>query len=53
MVGHYWLRAPERRPTPEIAARDPRDRERVRDFADAVHDGRVKPPGASASGTCW
>ena len=25
MVGHYWLRAPEKAPTPEIAAGDPRD----------------------------
>ena len=25
MVGHYWLRDPELAPTPEIAARDPRD----------------------------
>jgi glucose-6-phosphate isomerase len=43
MVGHYWLRAPEKAPGPEIAA-DIRDtRVRVLDFAARVHDGRVKP----------
>ena len=34
MVGHYWLRAPERAPTPGDRRRDPRDpraRSRLRD----------------------
>jgi len=46
MVGHYWLRAPERAPTPEIAAAIRETRERVRDFAKRIHDGRLKPPRA-------
>ena len=46
MVGHYWLRAPERAPAPEIAAAIRDTRARVLDFASRVHDGRVKPPRA-------
>ena len=46
MVGHYWLRAPEKAPTPEIAAAIRDARARVLDFAARVHDGRVKPPRA-------
>jgi glucose-6-phosphate isomerase len=46
MVGHYWLRAPEKAPTPEIASEIRVTLDRVRDFAKRVHDGRVKPPGA-------
>ena len=46
MVGHYWLRAPEKAPTPEIAAAIRDTRERVVDFAARVHGGAVKPPGA-------
>jgi glucose-6-phosphate isomerase len=46
MVGHYWLRAPEKAPTPEIAAAIRDTQARVLDFAARVHDGRVKPPRA-------
>jgi glucose-6-phosphate isomerase len=46
MVGHYWLRAPEKAPTPEIAAAIRGTQERILDFAARVHDGRVKPPRA-------
>ena len=46
MVGHYWLRAPERAPTPEIAAAIRETQARVLDFAARVHDGRVLSPGA-------
>src|SRR6185295_6378099 len=46
MVGHYWLRAPEKAPTPEIGAAIRDTRERIRDFAKRVHDGRTKPPRA-------
>jgi glucose-6-phosphate isomerase len=42
-VGHYWLRAPERAPEPEIAAAVREARARLLDFAARVHDGRVKP----------
>jgi glucose-6-phosphate isomerase len=47
MVGHYWLRAPERAPTSEIGAAIRDTQARVLDFAARVHDGRVKPPRAA------
>jgi glucose-6-phosphate isomerase len=43
MVGHYWLRAPERAATPEITVAIRETQARVLDFAARVHDGRVKP----------
>jgi glucose-6-phosphate isomerase len=47
MVGHYWLRAPERAPQPGIAA-EIRDTVRaIQEFASEVHGGRVKPPRAA------
>jgi glucose-6-phosphate isomerase len=46
MVGHYWLRAPEKAPTTEIAAAIRETQARVLDFAARVHDGRVRPPRA-------
>jgi glucose-6-phosphate isomerase len=46
MVGHYWLRAPDRAPSAEIA-REIRDTQaRVLEFASRVHEGRVAPPRA-------
>jgi glucose-6-phosphate isomerase len=42
-VGHYWLRAPERAPTPEIAASIRETLKRILAFADGVHQGRVRP----------
>jgi glucose-6-phosphate isomerase len=45
-VGHYWLRAPEKAPTPEIAAAIRDTQARVLEFAARVHDGRVRPPRA-------
>lgn len=44
MVGHYWLRAPERAPTPDLCAQINDVRERVLAFARDVHAGRVAPP---------
>jgi len=44
MVGHYWLRAPEKAPTADIAAAIRDTRTRVLDFAARVHEGGVKPP---------
>jgi len=44
MVGHYWLRAPDLAPTPEIADEIRETRERITDFAARVHDGQVRPP---------
>lgn len=43
MVGHYWLRAPERAPSPEIAIEISRTFAAVRSFAASVHAGRVRP----------
>jgi glucose-6-phosphate isomerase len=46
MVGHYWLRAPDRAPTPEIEKAIRETQEKVLDFAGRVHGGRTKPPRA-------
>jgi glucose-6-phosphate isomerase len=46
MVGHYWLRAPELAPRPELAQAIRETKQRVSRFADAVHRGAVRPPGA-------
>ena len=43
MVGHYWLRAPERAPSPEIAAAIRETLTRILAFADGVHRGRIRP----------
>ncbi|WP_337173953.1 glucose-6-phosphate isomerase [Paludisphaera sp.] len=43
MVGHYWLRAPELAPTPEISAEIRDALAAARDFAAKVHSGAVKP----------
>lgn len=45
-VGHYWLRAPERAPEPELAQAIRATLGRVLHFAARVHDGRVRPPAA-------
>jgi glucose-6-phosphate isomerase len=47
MVGHYWLRTPDRAPTRELAAEIRGALESVRLFAAEVHGGRMKPPGAA------
>lgn len=44
MVGHYWLRAPERSPTTELRAEINDAREKVLAFARDVHEGRIAPP---------
>jgi len=46
MVGHYWLRAPELAPQPDIREAIESTLERLLDFAARVHDGGVAPPGA-------
>ena len=53
MVGHYWLRAPELAPTPEIAAAIRDTRARILDFAGACTTGGSPRREAAASGTCW
>jgi glucose-6-phosphate isomerase len=46
MVGHYWLRAPELAPTPELRAAIARDIATVKDIAARVHSGALRPPTA-------
>jgi glucose-6-phosphate isomerase len=43
MVGHYWLRAPELAPTPEIRAGIERCVRDVKQFAADVHAGAIVP----------
>ena len=43
MVGHYWLRAPEMAPTPEITGAIRETLTRILAFADGVHHGRIRP----------
>lgn len=47
MVGHYWLRAPERAPTPEIAKEIRDCVASIKAFAADVHAGKIKPPRAA------
>lgn len=44
MVGHYWLRAPQLAPNPEIAAEIDFTVQAVREFAREVHSGAIAPP---------
>jgi len=46
MVGHYWLRAPELAPSPEIAGAIRETLTRILTFVDGVHRGRVRPDAA-------
>jgi len=46
MVGHYWLRAPETAPGPEITREIEKTVGRIRAFAEKVHAGTVTPPDA-------
>jgi glucose-6-phosphate isomerase len=48
MVGHYWLRAPERAPSPEIAEAIRGTLRRILAFADGVHRGDIHPSAAKA-----
>lgn len=43
MVGHYWLRAPEMAPTPELAKAITDTLAAIDRFATDVHEGKVKP----------
>src|SRR5262245_27641661 len=44
-VGHYWLRAPELAPRPELRQAIEQTVAAVKDFARAVHGGTIAPPG--------
>ena len=47
MVGHYWLRAPDRAPSREIAAEIRKTVADVKAFASRIHDGVIRPPSAA------
>jgi glucose-6-phosphate isomerase len=47
MVGHYWLRAPELAPKPELAKEIKDTLASIKTFAADVHSGKIKPPTAS------
>lgn len=47
MVGHYWLRAPELAPTPELSGEIRDTLGAVKAFASGVHGGSIKPPTAA------
>jgi glucose-6-phosphate isomerase len=43
MVGHYWLRAPELAPKKEITRDIRKNLQAIKDFAEKVHAGKIKP----------
>ena len=43
-VGHYWLRAPELAPTPDIAREIVETRDAIKSFAARVHVGEIAGP---------
>lgn len=47
MVGHYWLRAPQLAPTPEISREITDSIVAIKKFAADVHSGKIKPTGAN------
>ncbi len=44
MVGHYWLRAPQLAPTPELAAEITGTLAAIKDFTAKVHKGEIHGP---------
>ena len=44
MVGHYWLRAPYRAPTPEITTEVTATLAAIKEFSAAVHSGAIAGP---------
>ena len=43
MVGHYWLRAPERAPSPEIRKEIEDTLQAIKDFTFSIHAGKIYP----------
>jgi glucose-6-phosphate isomerase len=43
MVGHYWLRAPERAPSTELRSEIEATGQAIRDFTYAIHAGKIYP----------
>jgi glucose-6-phosphate isomerase len=53
-VGHYWLRAPELAPDPQVAAHIRQEIDRLEDFGRAVRQGTLRSPsGAPFSDVLW
>ena len=46
-VGHYWLRAPQLAPDPDVGSEIRQMQGRVKEFAKQVHSGQVRPPEAA------
>lgn len=46
MVGHYWLRAPELAPTPELTQEIADTLDQIEAFAQKIHAGEIRPPQA-------
>jgi glucose-6-phosphate isomerase len=44
MVGHYWLRKSSLAPTAELRADIDKTNERIKEFAAAIHSGKIKAP---------
>lgn len=47
MVGHYWLRAPELAPTPELQQDIVETLEQIETFTHRIHAGAIHPPHAA------
>jgi glucose-6-phosphate isomerase len=47
MVGHYWLRAPDRAPDPAIAKEIRETQDAIKTFAGRVHSGAIRPQRAA------
>ncbi|MBD2102802.1 glucose-6-phosphate isomerase [Leptolyngbya sp. FACHB-261] len=47
MVGHYWLRAPELAPNRQLQQEISSTVDKIEAFAQKIHSGAIKPPGAS------
>src|SRR5438067_10946600 len=47
MVGHYWLRAPQLAPNPQIRSEIENAVKQIKQFAADVHAGKIKPQKAA------
>ena len=47
MVGHYWLRAADLAPTPELKSEITNTLAKIHSFANDVHSGKIKPQKAA------
>ena len=47
MVGHYWLRAPELAPSPEMSHDIKETIRSIKDFSNHVHTGKIMAPKGS------